>query len=1073
MKKILTITALLLSSTFFGMKAQAQGVTSASMNGLIKDQTGAPLIGANVLAIHEPSGTTYGAITREDGRFNINGMRVGGPYTVKASYAGYSSQQFTGVYLELGQAYRVNASLQESVVSLSEAIVGAQKSALNTAQTGAQSIVGSEMIQALPTVSRSLADFTRTNPLASVSGDDVISIAGNNNRYNSIFIDGAVNNDVFGLAASGTNGGQTGGSPISLDAIDQIQIVVAPYDVTIGGFAGGGINAVTRSGSNKTEASVYFLTRNQGLAGKTPTDDENFEREKLANFNSNVFGARVGGALKKDKLFYFLSIEGQRELTPQPFNFADYRGDASQADVDAFKNKLMNDYGYDAGGYLDNANELNSNKIFLRLDYNINQKNKLMFRHSYVYNENINANRSSANTINFYNNGIFFPSTTNSTALELSTQLDESKSNKLIIGLTRVNDDRDPMGENFPYISIRDGSGSLRAGSEQFSTANQLTQNIITLTDNFKIYKGKHEVTIGTHNEFYSIYNLFMRQNYGVYTYPNLASFMNGDSAQDYDRGYSLVDDKTGDGSAAAAEFNAMQLGFYVQDEYSLSDNFTLSGGLRLDVPMLLDDPFNNEKFNNETAPLIEAAGYSMDGIRSGQAPGAQLMVSPRLGFNWDIMGDKSMVLRGGSGIFTSRVPFVWPGGMFTNNGYTVGGVFNQSLPFNPDWQNQPTAADFGGTDPVPSGQMDLFVDDFKYPQVWKTSLGFDKSLPNNFKFTAEAIYTKTLNNLVAYNYNVKPSTENLEGGPDTRPLFDRRDEVDDQYSRIMVIDNTNEGHNYNLMLQIQRFVNEGLSGSVAYTFGRSKAINDGTSSQNSSNWRYIEQVNGRNNLPLSYSDFDLGHRVNGYLSYAKAYAKRFRTSAAVFFNAQSGQRFSYVIRNGNRMTNEDSGDNDLIYIPANQSDINLVDYQDANGNTVTASEQWSNLSQYIANDDYLSGNKGGYAERNGARLPFQTVLDFRLAQDFYINKNDKKHTLQITFDIFNLTNLINPAWGRRYFMSNDQYALYEFVGFDANTNKPKYNFKGGSDDTPWTIDDSGINSSRWQGQIGVRYSFN
>jgi hypothetical protein len=1072
MLKRIILPVVVLGFLLLNLSSFGQGNTTSSITGEVKTKSGAQLIGAAVIAVHTPSGTKYGTIAREDGHFDLSGLRIGGPYTITVSYSGYASDQVSDVYLQLGQSYKFKAILDENTSALSEVIVGAAKSGLNNSQTGAESIIDADQINNLPTVSRSIADFARTNPMTSVDGDNVLSVAGNNNRYNSIFIDGAVNNDVFGLAASGTNGGQTGGSPISLDAIDQIQLVVAPYDVTIGGFAGGGINAVTRSGTNKTEASVYSLTRNQGLAGKTPTDNAAVTPEKLADFSANTFGARVGGAITKDKLFYFVSIETQRQTTPQPFNFADYTGTSSASQIDAFRSKLQNDYNYDAGGYLDNPDELNSNKVFIRFDYNMSQKHKLMVRHSYAYNEQIDANRSSANAINFYNNGIFFPSTTNSSAVELTSQLSSNKTNNLILGYTRVNDDRDPMGENMPYVVIRDGSGTINAGSEQFSTANQLKQNVLTLTDNFKIYSGKHQLTFGTHNEFYNMYNLFVRQNYGVYTFDSLSGFMNNLSASDYDRGYSLVDNKTGDGSKAAASFNAMQLGFYAQDEYAVNTKLKLSGGLRLDVPMFLTQPTDNQLFNETTIATLEAAGKDLAGAKAGQAPKAQMMISPRIGFNYDLNDDNKNIIRGGTGIFTSRVPFVWPGGMYTNNGYTVGGVFNKKIPYNGDWQNQPNATDLGATDAVPSGEMNLFVDNFKYPQVWKTSVGYDKALNNGFKVSFEALFNKTLNNIVASNLNVANSTTNLTGGPDDRALYNRSAALDKSYSYIILVDNTNKGYSYNLSAQVQRAVKEGLSGSLAYTFGESKSINDGTSSQNSSNWRYMENVNGRDRLDVSYSDFDMGHRISGFVGYAKSYAKNHKTGVSFFYNGQSGRRFSYIIANGSRMTNQSSDNNDLIYIPASSSDINLVDYT-ANGVTVTAAEQWAALDGFIQNDKGLNNNRGGYASRNGSRLPFTSIIDFRVYQDFYITSKGKKHDLQVTFDVFNLTNMINNEWGRRYFMSNDQYALYEFKGFQTGTTTPEYYFKQKADTKPYTIDDSGINSSRWQAQIGVRYSFN
>lgn len=1068
--KVLTVAVVLCwSFTSFG-----QGNTTSSMYGVVTDESGTPLQGAGVVAIHTPSGTKYGAITRQNGNFNLNGMRVGGPYEVTISSSGYSTEKNTSIFLQLGQAYGITIALNSTTTNLNEVIVGAAKSRSNTAQTGAESVVNREALALLPTVSRSLADFARTNPQVNVTGDNVISVAGSNNRYNSIFIDGAVNNDVFGLAASGTNGGQTGGSPISLDAIDQIQISVAPYDVTLGGFAGGGINAVTKSGTNQTSASAYSLFRNEQLAGRTPTNDENVTREKLAEFNSRIFGFTSGGALVKNKLFYFLSVEAQRDITPQPFVFSDYRGNSTEADLARLSDKFKNEYNYDAGGYIDNARELNSNKIFAKIDYNINEKHKLMVRHNYVYNEAVNANRSSSNTINFYNNGIFFPSITNSTSAELTSQLSSNVTNNLIIGYTDVRDDRNPLGENMPYVTIRDGSGSIRAGSEQFSTANQLNQKILTLTDNLKVYRGNHSLTFGMHHEFYDIYNLFIRQNFGSYTFSSLNSFLNNDTAIDYDRGYSLVDNKTGDGSAAAAQFQAMQLGFYAQDEYKVNNKLSLTAGLRLDVPLILTDPITNPEFNSTTTALLAAEGKDLQGAEAGKAPGAQILFSPRVGFNYAVKKDKSAVIRGGTGIFTSRVPFVWPGGMFTNNGYTVGGVFNQRIPYNPVWNNQPQATDLGRTDRKPSGQMDLFAQDFKYPQVWRTSLAFDKELPHNIRATVEGIFSKTLNNLLVENVNIKNSTETLDGGKDDRPLYDRRNPIDNTYSGIYLISNTNKGYNATVTGQLQRIVSNGLSTSIAYTFGRSMTINDGTSSQNSSNWRYVEQVNGRNNLGTSLSDFDLGHRISGYIGYSKEYAKNYKTSASLFFNGQSGRRFSYVIGDGRNMTNDDNSDNELIFVPARQSDINLIDIKDNDGNvTKTAAQQWSELQAYIESDKHLSDAKGGYSSRNGARLPFETVLDFRLAQDFYIRSNGKKHALQVTFDVFNVTNLINKNWGRRHFIGNDQFALYQFTGFESGTNKPTYQYKGDAEDQIWTIDDSGINSSRWQGQIGLRYSFN
>jgi len=1080
MKRLLYVFVLMLG-VFAALPQDVfgQGSTTAAISGSVRDEAGEALPGATIQAVHTPTGSRYGNITNAEGLFTLRNLNVGGPYKITVSFVGYQNKELDNIFLSLGQTQRLNIVLSEAAQELEAIeITAAENDVMDGARTGASTIVGKEAVEAMPTVSRSISDFARTTPQARVTDGGGLTIAGQNNRYNSISIDGAVNNDVFGLSDQGTNGGQAGISPISLDAIEQFQIVLAPFDVRQGGFSGGGINAVTRSGSNKFEGSAYYLFRNEGLAGKTPTDNPDAERERLADFSANITGVRVGGPLIKDKLFFFVNGEMERQQTPQPFEFSQYRGNATQSDLDGLRNFLRTEYGYDAGGYLDNTAETNSNKFFVRLDWNINDKHKLMLRHSYTQGENIGARASSSNSINFYNNGVLFPTTTNSSALELKSQFGNDMANSLTVGFTAVRDDRDPMGGDFPRVVINDGAGRIFFGSEAFSTANQLNQDILTITDNFNIFKGKHTITIGTHNEFYSTYNLFIRQNYGEYTFANLNDFITGQPATNYSRSYSLVDDVTGDGSAAAAEFTGTQLGFYVQDEYAASDKLNVTFGVRVDIP-IFSDPTESTGFNDSTLTKIQQYYPELGGrIESGKLWGTPLLFSPRLGFNYDVMGDRSLQIRGGIGIFTSRIPLVWPGGAYNNNGLTVGGMRSDSQTFNPDPFNQPTS-------PValPSGQMDLFVDDFKLPQVLRASLAVDKTLPWGMVGTLEGVYSKTLNNVLYYNVNVKPSTENY-AGVDDRPVYDRRDAIESDYTRIMVGDNTNKGYSYNVTAQVQKPFANGFTGNVAYTFGRAMAVNDGTSSQNSSQWRYTENVRGKNDLDLSYSDFDLGSRVTAFLSYRKEYLGFAATTVSLFYEGRSGQRYSYiygggvVTRNRGQVANDDTGSSstqaDLIYVPANQGEINLIDITDDAGNiTLSAEEQWNNLNQFIENDDYLKERRGDYAERNGARLPFVSILDFRLLQDFYLERgNGSKHNLQLSLDIFNFTNFLNKDWGRRYFMGNDNFTLLNHEGTNAD-GELQYTYTGtNGDEDIWSIDDRGINSSRWQMQIGIRYSF-
>ncbi len=1066
--------------------AYAQGVTTANISGSISDQKGESLPGATVRAIHQPSGTEYGTATRSDGRYTIPNARVGGPYTIIVTFVGFDEVKKENIFLNLGQTSNIDVSLAETATELEGVeVTGERDEFLNAERTGTSTNIREAQIAALPTVSRSLADFTRVTPQAIVTANQGISIAGANNRYNSIFIDGAVNNDVFGISETGTNGGQANSiSPISIDAIEEFQVVLAPFDVRLGGFAGGGINAVTRSGTNTFSGSVYTFYRNQNLAGKTPTDNPEAERKKLDDFTAQTTGFRLGGPIIKDKLFFFINGEIQRDETPQPFDFSTYSGTATLADIESLSNFLRNEYDYEPGGFLDNAAETKSDKFLVKLDYNLNRVHKLTLRHSYTKGEAYKRSRSASGTINFANNSEFFPSTTNSSAFELNSTFGSTSSNNLIIGYTSVNDDRGAIGSPFPRVTINDGAGKIIFGTEPFSTANLLRTKILTLTDNFTLYRGKHTITIGTHNEYGSFFNAFIGNNYGTYTFTDLNAFLTGGNSTDYERSYSLVDNES-DNTNAAADFKTLQLGIYVQDEYSVNDKLRLTFGVRADVPMYLGDPKEDTYFNETVIPKIEAAGYDLKGASVGTMPSAKVLLSPRIGFNYDVTGDRSIQLRGGIGIFTSRIPYVWPGASYNNNGVLVGaipGAANPKVPFRADPFNQYIGQDVGATVAVPSGDINIFAKDFKFPQILRATAAIDKTLPWGMIGTLEGIYTKTLNNVIYYQYNVAQPTTTLVG-KDNRPRYNRSAPIDATYRHILLGDNTNEGYSYNLTAQLQKPFDNGFAASVGYTFGRSKVMNEGTSSQNSSQWRFIENVNGKNRLDLTYSDFDLGSRIVAMVSYRKEYLNHFATTVSLFYNGQSGSRISYIYR-GSLLNDDPQGsttDADLIYIPRSyatyaeaeaNSEIRFLDIPVSSSDAtvkVSKEQQWQDLNQFIENDEYLSSRRGEYAERNGARLPFTNVLDLRLLQDFFIMFGKTKHTLQLSFDVFNFTNMLNKDWGRQYFLTNDNFPIIQYVSTGAD-NVPNFQFNKPA--TKNNIDDSGINSSRWQAQVGVRYSF-
>ncbi|MCW3464052.1 TonB-dependent receptor [Chitinophaga nivalis] len=1096
----LLFTFSLLLSTFL---TYAQ-VTTSGLNGKVTGTDNVGLPGATVVAIHLPSGTKYGTTTDPEGFYRLPNMNVGGPYKVSISYIGFNEFTQENVTLALGQALRLNAKLSDKSREIKQVeVVGQRNSAFNANRKGAQTVVSRSQIESLPTVGRNYTDFARLTPQARLtkdgSGNNGISIAGTNSRYNAIFVDGAVQNDVFGLSDNGANGGQIGISPFSVDIIDQININVSPFDVKQGGFAGGSINAVTRSGTNNVEGSAYYFFRNQDLAGKTPTNLKDVTRTKLANFTSQTYGLRVGGPIIKNKLFYFFNAEFQNDETPQNFKFDTYSRNtdgtpkataASEALLGQLSDKLMK-MGYDPGGYLDNVRKVNGTKLFLRLDWNINSVHKFTIRHQYTRGVSTSPANSSATTIQFANRGVYFPSTTNATTAELKSLFGNKASNSLLVGVNIVRDDRSVMGNPFPNVFFT--KESVGFGSEAFSAANLLAQNVYTLTDNFELYKGKHTITIGTNNEFYNLNNVFIRNNFGAYTYANIQDFLDGKSPTRLQRTFSAVDNGVGDKTDAAAKLKAMQLSVYAQDDYQITDNFKLSYGIRADLPIFLDKPRENTGFNENVLPKLEAAGWDVKGARTGGKPDSKILLSPRIAFNWDVTGDQRTQIRGGAGIFTSRIPFVWVGGIYNNNGVTLGELdyrydaskptspTNQPISFIPEYDRQPSIT------AVPSGQIDLFAKNFKFPQVFRTSLAIDRKLPWGLLGTLEGIYTKTLNNVNYYNLAYVKSGETLTGsGDDHRPLYKKLGtDVLGAYPNVYYAENTNKGFSYNLTAQLQKSFNYGLSASLAYTFSRAKGLNDGQSSQNSSQWR-MPNVRGKNDLDLAYSIYDAGSRIVANVSYKKEYAGFMGTTVSLFYTGQAGDRFSYGYRDnaGNQNINKDlpgSGDAGLsiMYIPRSAAEINLVDYKAKDGSTVTKEDQWNRLNSFIENDKYLSSRRGEYVERNGVRTPFTHIFDLHVAQDFYIKqRNGSKHILQLTFDVFNLGNLLNKEWGRMYTarqgMSYNNYGLIDFVGFEANGTTPKFNYTGPAEKnkTVAQIDDIGLQTARWQSQVGIRYIF-
>ncbi|MFT7158636.1 MAG: hypothetical protein ACI8Q1_003669 [Parvicella sp.] len=1065
MKKI---TKILLGVLFIATSSMyGQGSTTSSINGKVMDgNSGEPLLGATIVAVQDATGTKYGAATDLDGNFRISNMRVaGGAYTITTSYVGFSDDSRKNVILELGNTLRLTISLGEQANALDEIVITSSSGLFSGNKTGSETNINRRQIANLPSASRSLTDFVRITPQAQISeGSDgfSVSLAGQNNRFNAIYVDGAVSNDVFGLAGSGTNGGQTGVSPFSIDAIESFQVAIAPFDVKIAGFTGGAINAITRSGTNEFQGSAYTFFRNESLAGKTPPFLVNSgdQREKLNEFSAKTYGFRLGGPIIKDKLFFFVNYERQDDVTPQPFNVSNYDGDSSAAEIGQLSQYVADTYGYDVGVYDKNDYFLESDKIIVKFDYNVNDNNKLSLKHSYTKADNLESRNSGSRDIGFLNGSESFISKTNSTSFEWSSNIGDKYANNLLIGYTQVRDDRDPLGNPFPSVSIEDGSGDIAFGAEPFSTANLLDSDIWTLTNNFEIYKGNHTFTIGTHNEYSEVKNLFFAFNYGAYEYNSVQDFYD-DNGNLYQRGYSLLADGSGDTSSGAAEFNIFQAGLYAMDEIQINDNFKLSLGVRFDMPFWSDGAVN-EDFNTRTIPLLEAAGKDLEGAEVGKKVEASVHFSPRLGFNWNVKGESQTQIRGGVGVFTSRVPLVWPGGTYNNNGVTGGFEFKGSwfttIPaFNPDVNSQPVGA-VPGTGET-GGNIDLFSPDFKLPQVLKFNVAVDQKLPWwGLTFSGDFSYNKTLNHVYYQNLNVGAPVGNLTGTGDNRPIYDRGDEIDSAYDRIILGTNTSKGDSYNIVGTLSKSYDNGFSGSLSYSYGDSNAIFDGTSSQNSSQWRGIQNVNGKNsNLPVSRSDFAAGSRIVSQLTYEHVWNDNLKSTFGLFYDGRQGSPSSYVYRNSDDLQQDDSrGYTSLIYVPTDASDINLT------------SNNYAALDAFIEGDDYLKTRRGNYTERNAQLGPWSHIVDLKFVQEFKLDKN----ALQVSFDIFNFTNLINKDWGKLN-TRGSSIELLEFEGFEADDTTPTFSFDESSAGNIDRIDDSGLQSSRWQMQMGIRYLFN
>lgn len=1123
-KKLFSLVAMLM---LFVFSAEAQ-VTTSGINGKVT-ANGEDVIGATITAIYMPTGMTYRGVTNADGQYSIQGMHAGGPYKVGISYVGYKTKEFKDVTLLLGQTSDLNATLSEGSELLNEVVViGESNSNMNSSRSGAITSVNSYTMSTVPTISRSMNDILKLTPQGGNTGNG-FAVGGGNYRQSYVTVDGAAFNNAFGIGSNLPGGG----SPISLDALDQISVSVTPYDVRQSGFTGGSINAVTKSGTNDFKGTAYMYTSNVHLRGNKVEDYELIRNRS----HDTTYGVTIGGPILKNKLFFFVNGEYEAQINAGPSGIARtseseewspssgivHRPLASQ--LDAMQSYLQSTYGYNPGRYQGYSLDTPSYKILARLDWNINDNNKLNFRFSRSHSKDSNTPSSSTTP---FKDSVIYPGGEDATGgkslsgrtsrtglyFESSRYFQERNftslasewnstwgnlNNALRLTYSYQDEPRSYEGGVFPTVDILEkGSVYASFGPDPFTAGNLRQVKTFVATDEATYNIGIHNLLGGLQFETNEAINGFCQAGNGYYVYSSWDDFVSGKKPAAYGVTFSMAND----GSQFKAKMKYNQFSMYLQDKINISDRFHFTLGVRLEAPIYPELKNNyNEAFakidfngnNFKDGKQIDPANgkyYSTD-----QLPSSNVTFSPRAGFNWDVLGDRKLVVRGGTGYFVGRLPFVWLVSAVGNSGcgqYTYYYNTQSQATFGqPDFHTSVAdqIKDLSINASVSAPSAPTIIDkDLKMNAVWKSSLAVDAKLPYDINFSLEGIYGREFNPAVVTNegYYYDGTSTRTFAPNDTRRYYTMIPAQANKYQNAYLI--TNGGHKayyYSITASLAKKFNFGLNLSASYTYSKAKSYGDGIGDQVGSayyNNRY--SINGNNEKELGYGTYVAPNRLLITASYKKDYAKNFGTVVGLVYEGMNmgyaggygSTRYSYTMTSN--IVN-DYGSNALIYVPESREALNSWNFtdngtvSDESGNkvTYTADMQRDDFWTYINQDSYLKNRKGKYAERGGAVMPWHHQLDFKLDQNFYLMVDGKKNTLQFGVDITNLPNLLNSDWGLYKTVNN--YALLK-NSYNSKTNTSSFQYqKDGNERLTSTYSKYTSFNSTYSIQFSIRYIFN